>query len=106
MLGRIVLAESLVPMEAGVLPLGASPACKVRDLPLEAPSACRLDSFEGLGPRLELSKLSLPASLCCLVIALEILAASSGTVRAELDGRVGGEGGASAWGWLSEDSDR
>lgn len=96
MVGRIVLADSLVPTEAGVLPLGASPACKVRDLPRGASSARRLDSFEGLGPRPELSELSLPASLCCLVIALEILAASSGIVRAELDGRVGGEGGAAA----------
>lgn len=91
MVGRIVLAESLVPIEAGVLPLGASPACRVRDLPLGPSSACRLDS-----PRPALSELSLPASLCCLVIVLEILAASSGMVRAELDGRVGGEGGAAA----------
>lgn len=51
--------------------------------------------------------LSLPASLRCLDMALEILAASSGIARAdELEGRVGGEGGAPAWGGRSDDSER
>lgn len=96
-----MLAESLVLVDAGVLPLVCSWRADVRVRPLGASSDFRAVSIDGrvgyendgpAAPSLELSMLIFPVSIDGLVMAL---IASSGIVRAdELDGRVGGDGGA------------
>lgn len=100
--GRIVLAESLVFVEAGVLPRGCSCSADVKARPLGPSSDFRIASTDGRGGNddvpaaasLELSILTLPMSMDGLVVPLTVLIASSGTVLAdELEGRVGGDGG-------------
>src|SRR5690625_1910217 len=103
--GRIVLAESLVPADAGVCPrVAASCGGEVRVRPRGASSEGRPASADGLllvegvwavRPSLELSTLHFPVSMDGLAMQLIMLPASSGPVLAEeLDGRVGGDGGA------------
>lgn len=98
--GRIVLAESLVVVDAGALPREPSCAGEVRERPRGESSDERVVSCEGRpsldggkapGPSLVLSKLGLLVSKDGRVSRLE----SSGPPFAEeLEGRVGGEGGA------------